>query len=487
MLGRRIRDKGQGEAACERLKELFELDPDIDEIGFVVDTEENHFGELVPDREKGISEDLDHPCSFSDPEPCRHAEHGSAFVLCEHKLGIAYWCIPSILAAAHAKLNRLLLLLKDPESEPNIDRNHVEKSILESTRAILLINSDFYSGWNFRKIMLTRLQSEPLLRKELKLCNVVFSAHPKVREAWVHRRWVLELLPEFSNPTSYLYPKKIFQKELSVCFRACEQYPKNYYAWSHRRWLVGLMIQSKHVMRELRVSKSWTDLHVSDYSGFHHRQVVLLRILSISSDHESLGSQDDLAFFNPLTKKIKAPFETCKECSIWKSELEYVARLNECYPGHETLWSYRRFLVAYWLRMKSHHLISSVGERQADEQAGGLDNTGELQIEGTERHLTKLLLLNIIDDENLNVEHHMSKMLETQEIDPGKISKIRKYCLTFNLWILESLRRIAIASSANGEKGFETSPESLLEVLNRRRLQMLKSVDAPAAALLALF
>lgn len=65
--------------------------------------------------------------------------------------------------------------------------------------------------------------------------------------------------------------------------------------------------------------------NVSDYSGFCHRQRVLLCEAQLEQE--------------PI--------------KIWQRELTENASMMELFQGHESMWSFRRFLVFEWLKCAS--------------------------------------------------------------------------------------------------------------------------------------
>ncbi len=86
-----------------------------------------------------------------------------------------------------------------------------------------------------------------------------------------NRKWVLHQVQEYS-------PKDITSKmiadEVRICTRVASVYSRNYYAWTYRNFIVSLMSLDE-LKQERQRMEEWARTHVSDYSGFHHRMVVL--------------------------------------------------------------------------------------------------------------------------------------------------------------------------------------------------------------------
>lgn len=64
--------------------------------------------------------------------------------------------------------------------------------------------------------------------------------------------------------------------EISICERAADRWASNYHAWSHRQWVLQnapcSLLQSELMRTEKFIRK-----HISDYSSYHYRQVLLGR------------------------------------------------------------------------------------------------------------------------------------------------------------------------------------------------------------------
>lgn len=143
----------------------------------------------------------------------------SAFICENHKLGVAYWCLPALYTHA-VRLLRPLLAVRGPRCAST----HVlhgmtgagqlpdppAEQVMLATGVATLINADNYTAWNARwgachanscgrcaiahhvgghhgRKRLLIAAALPLDR-ELAHLDLVFSKHPKSAEAWAHRR-----------------------------------------------------------------------------------------------------------------------------------------------------------------------------------------------------------------------------------------------------------------------------------------------------------
>jgi hypothetical protein len=174
-------------------------------------------------------------------------------------------------------------------------------TLLTSTRTLLLINADHYTAWNIRKQLM--ISQHITYTHELSLLSLIYTKHPKSGEAWAHRRWVLEKIDTFrkhdtkatttattTTPAS-LYSHPLYQAEILICERTAELYPKNYYAWVHRQYLIQLLTSYHDMTQELICVEKWTNTHISDHCGYHHRQCVIQQIL-LTTCHAELVNEN---------------------------------------------------------------------------------------------------------------------------------------------------------------------------------------------------
>ena len=219
-------------------------------------------------------------------------------------------------------------------------------------------------------------------------------------------------------PSSSLYTSPLFQSELAMCERSAELYPKNYYAWMHRAWLVELLGDPRSDLEaELDRIGGWTESHINDYCGFFHRSVVWNQVLQSFTQSEKAakaagrkltkGEQYAVVHVNlrdrlrswsqkfpsselqsvPATtaaaaavspsavaapaspsssssSSLHAALASCSFCSLFSSlEWSHLNDLQCKYPGHESLWMYRRFV---W-----HTFVESIAEHAAVAEGTG--------------------------------------------------------------------------------------------------------------------
>lgn len=149
-------------------------------------------------------------------------------------------------------------------------------------------------------------------------------------------------------------------QEIEICDRTAELYPKNYYAWTHRQWLVNKLGSLAELLLQLEKTTKWTDRHVSDHCGFHHRQVILLQCVRLTPHASMCTAPLELSEAPPApAAEAAADDSACEACGLWKQELAYLDELTSIYPGHESIWCHRRFVFATGLRLQWQHCMQA--------------------------------------------------------------------------------------------------------------------------------
>lgn len=271
-----------GGALFRELDALLDADPHIDEMGLVVST--------APfSGDSGGADDAD--------------ARGRPFVLVDHKLGVAFWAVKPL-------FRWLVAAFRAARAQPQPQSAHV----LRVTRALVLVQADDAGAWAARKLALLEARDvDAALEAELRLLTLVVSKHPKSGEAWAHRRWAaLRLQPA----ATWAWTDAHCRRELAAARSAAAAYPHNYYAWQHRLWLSQRLGTLEDLQAELSDLTMWTDTHVSEYCGFHHRQTVIQRMRALVS------------------------------AQVWvellRAEMVYTDDMIDRYPGHEVMWMHRR-------------------------------------------------------------------------------------------------------------------------------------------------
>jgi hypothetical protein len=114
-----------------------------------------------------------------------------------------------------------------------------------------------------------------------------------------------------------------FEQQIEVCSRLAKLKARNYHAWSFRHWIVS-RLPFDLAFKELADMERWCRTHVTDHSGWNHRQHtlnVLVKRYQASGDAD--GSSEKLVL----------------------AEFKFVSEVMAPYPTHEALWCHRRYVM----------------------------------------------------------------------------------------------------------------------------------------------
>ncbi|CAI0427940.1 unnamed protein product, partial [Linum tenue] len=294
---------------------ILDSDPLINEVGFI---HPSKFATL----EKDSSDALD-------------GGDGS-FWIRDHKLGISSEVVLRLYKAAREQFMNAIAEYKKLGDLSLPSAEALGIVVMKCSKTLLLLNYDFGTAWNSRKLILSNKTQASMFTYELRLSALVLSYSTKSEQAWSHRRWVIKNMAR--NLTTL---QEILREESDLVEKIAERSKMNYRAWNHRCWLVSYM-DREHVIHELKQSKTWARLHVADHSCFHYRMRLIIRILEDCCRKQEEGSCD-----------------SCVEVYlIWQEELDWNEELIKRYLGREALWLYRRFLSLSWIR----HFTSDVND-----------------------------------------------------------------------------------------------------------------------------
>ncbi|KAL5061460.1 hypothetical protein RYX36_023197 [Vicia faba] len=150
----------------------------------------------------------------------------------------------------------------------------------------------------------------------------------------------------------------------------------NYRAWNHRCWLISYMTKEQ-VLSEMRKSRSWASLHVSDNCCFHYRRRLLQKMMedqSCAKETASYGHNADIV-------------------QAMKDELEWNETLIKRYVGREALWLHRRFLSSCWIN--SFLADSNDGSHHSKEATSIYHDVGTF----LQKELSLFLASTFVDDD----------------------------------------------------------------------------------------
>jgi len=237
------------------------------------------------------------------------------------------------------------------------------------TAGIIKINPDFYTVFNFRKeIVLDMIAKSPerkaeILKEELETMTQALLQQPKSYYVWHHRVWVME-----QGYDDYL-------AELENCAKFLKMDPRNFHCWRHRHDVARLALEKGLItlQDELNFTHEKIVENFSNYSAWHYRSVVLLKIQSQAAQQANA----DAAEAEEKHQSPEAVSETSKQDEtklspikhwekLLRDELKLVGSAIGMEPNDQSVWLYHRWLVAQILATPSS-TVSHLPEIDASE------------------------------------------------------------------------------------------------------------------------
>ncbi|KAI8833668.1 hypothetical protein BJ741DRAFT_611865 [Chytriomyces cf. hyalinus JEL632] len=190
-----------------------------------------------------------------------------------------------------------------------------DPSALDATQAVVELNPDAYTVWNYRRRILTHLFATShsdekdrvlLAKKDLKLLEKLIRIHPKSYWLWVHRRWVLENMP---SPD--------WDRELLISQMMLDLDARNFHGWSYRRSVLKSAGRLPD-LAEIEYTSAKIRQNFSNYSAWHYRSRLIPSVTG-----EDFEQRDSI---------IQKDFETVRNAIYTE-------------PADQSAWLYQRWLL----------------------------------------------------------------------------------------------------------------------------------------------
>ncbi|KAI9360977.1 hypothetical protein BD770DRAFT_408803 [Pilaira anomala] len=154
------------------------------------------------------------------------------------------------------------------------------------TTKILQWNPDYYTIWNYRRILiLDQIKNEPEKEKKSYQNELVFflqliKMNPKSYWLWNHRIWCLQNMP---NPD--------WDAELLLVDKMLTMDARNFHGWDYRRFVVSHLLNKSQdkpavVKQEYDFTTRKISANFSNYSAWHQRSKLIPEVVSSMTAEE---------------------------------------------------------------------------------------------------------------------------------------------------------------------------------------------------------
>jgi geranylgeranyl transferase type-2 subunit alpha len=218
------------------------------------------------------------------------------------------------------------------------------------TSKLLTKNPEYYTVWNYRRLILQHLFSgksqdkdgnesersqtiQQYIKSDLLFLIPLLLGFPKCYWIWNHRQWLLE---QSSEQLPRDEARQIWQEELALCSKMLMRDNRNFHAWSYRRFVVQNLEQlsegpSKTMTKEeFDYTTKMIHNNLSNFSAWHNRSNLIPRLLNEQSANDA------------------------ERREMLASEFDLISQALNTDPYDQSLWFYHQYLI-YTLNSKCPH------------------------------------------------------------------------------------------------------------------------------------
>ncbi|KAF8599582.1 rab-protein geranylgeranyltransferase [Ceratobasidium sp. AG-I] len=199
---------------------------------------------------------------------------------------------------------------------------------LEATTAIISLNPELYTAWNFRRTIFMNgifPKSSPeeiftALDADLMLTFSALQVHPKVYWLWNHRRWCLQNIPDGPDSAEKSWKSITWAREMAIVEKMLDRDARNFHAWNYRRYALASMPESdrRSPQSELAYTTRKIEQNFSNFSAWHQRTKVFGTIWQEHPEAEAEAKPEEFEFVRN---------------ALWTD------------PGDQSAWLYHRWLI----------------------------------------------------------------------------------------------------------------------------------------------
>ncbi|EFR03896.1 geranylgeranyl transferase type II alpha subunit [Nannizzia gypsea CBS 118893] len=188
------------------------------------------------------------------------------------------------------------------------EKHDFSKEAFDKTSELLLKNAEYYTIWNYRRMILQSMfverstqdegqpvdQTQKLIQQDLGFLVPLLQKNPKCYWIWNHRLWLLQQATERLEPA---VSRNFWETELGLVGKMLNRDGRNFHGWGYRRAVVDALESipdepSESTVKEPPKSMTQDELeytmkmigtNLSNFSAWHNRSKLILKVLDESA------------------------------------------------------------------------------------------------------------------------------------------------------------------------------------------------------------
>lgn len=166
------------------------------------------------------------------------------------------------------------------------------------TSKLLTLNPEFYTIWNYRRLILQHQLNQQLspdneaqshcelILNDLNFLIPLLRKYPKCYWIWKYRLWLLE---EASNRLPRADSHRFWQQELGLVGKMLSLDSRNFHGWGYRRVVISALESSQSNLNEavliftedeFKYATRMIESNLSNFSAWHIRSKLIPRLLN---------------------------------------------------------------------------------------------------------------------------------------------------------------------------------------------------------------
>lgn len=181
-----------------------------------------------------------------------------------------------------------------------VREGHFTFEVLELTSKLLTLNPEYYTIWNYRRLILQHQLSQKsglhpgneaqphyeLILNDLNLLIPLLRKYPKCYWIWKYRLW---LLGEASSRLPVADSHKFWQQELGLVGKMLSLDSRNFHGWGYRKIVISRLESSQSKLKieavvstedEFKYATRMIESNLSNFSAWHTRSKLIPRLLN---------------------------------------------------------------------------------------------------------------------------------------------------------------------------------------------------------------